>query len=156
MKSPNFKVLVSDFTSSVDEWRHAQQVPKSQLPKLNDEQREVARKFKISEEEYARGVLAGLLGQKRQEARAQNLGEVIQRMLEGSTRHERVIAVIADMFKGRWIVQIQTPKAAINVAVPRELADDVLDWGLREQMEELRARLLYALGRDGRAVKRQQ
>jgi len=64
-----FEISVSDYTSSVEEYRRAERAPKSELPVLSDDQKEVARRFKISEEEYARGVLAGIYGRERQRNR---------------------------------------------------------------------------------------
>ena len=135
MKEARFDVQVPDYTSSVEEYHRAQLAPRSELPKL-------------SEEEYARGVLAGLYGRERKMARARRLGEAVQGLLEGLGDGHRVLSVLSDVDRSRWIVAIQTPEGVRNVVIPLELADDVLDWSLREKIDELRSRLAYGLGRD--------
>jgi len=154
MKHASFEVVVSDYSVSVDEWRRAQEVRRSDLPELNQEQKEVARKFGVTEEEYARGVLAGLYGRERMSGRAQGLGEEVNKILEGLGPDHRVLAVVAEMFKGRWILRIQTPEKVVNVAIPRELADDVLDSGAVEDFEKLKTRVLSDLGKNEQAVRR--
>lgn len=148
MKEASFDVHVPDFTSSVEEYHRAQLAPRSELPKLGEEEKEIARKFKISEEEYARGVLAGLYGRERKMARARRLGEAIQEILEGLGGHDHVLSVLCDVDRSRWMVTIQTREGVRNVAVPLELADDVIDWSLREKIDELRSLLTYGLGGD--------
>jgi hypothetical protein len=53
------EIAVDGWRSGVSEWRTARSVPVDQLPRLTDEQREVARKLGISEEDYARSAFAG-------------------------------------------------------------------------------------------------
>ena len=148
MKNPRFQIVVSDYSSSVDEWKRALGAPRSELPKLNEQQKEVARKFGISDEEYARGLLAGLYGEERMRQRGQHLGEVVEEILGGLGEDYRLAAVTAQMFEGRWILRIQTPAKIVNVAVPRELADDVLDSGAIEEIDKLKAQVLSAVGRN--------
>jgi len=148
MKEASFEVQVPDYTSSVEEYHRAQLAPRSELPKLSEEEREIARKFKISEEEYARGVLAAVYGRERKMARARRLGEAIQEILKGLGDDDRLLSVLSDVDRLRWIVKIQTREGVHNVAVPVELAADVIDWGLREKIDELRSRVVSGLGRD--------
>ena len=146
MKRPDFTVRVSDFTTSIEEWDRAQRAPRSELPNLSAEQKDVARKFGITEEEYARSVLAGRYGNERMNTRAQHLGEEVQRVLGtlGDGRY-RVVAVTAEMFKGRWVVGIEAQGRVVNVAIPRELADDVLDSYTTDDLGKLKEKLLSAL-----------
>ena len=147
MIAGSFEIVVSDYTSSVEEYRRAQQAPRSDLPPLSDDQRAAARGFKISEEEYARGALAGIYGRKRQQARGRRLGEEVQKILSDLGSDDRVVRVAYEMDRLRWVVSIEASGRILDVAVPRELADDVLDRALREQTEELRARVARGLGR---------
>jgi predicted component of type VI protein secretion system len=152
MEHASFQVVVSDYTCSVDEWRRAQKAAKSELPELNEAQREVARKFGIGEEEYARSVLAGHYGMRRMAARARKLGEEVEGILRDLSPTYRVVMVVAEMFRGRWIVRLKSPDKEAGVAVPRELGDDLLDSRLREAAEQLRARVLHGLGLGDRGV----
>lgn len=153
MGRTHFEISVSDFTSSVEEYRRAQSAPKSELPELTQDQKAVARGFKISEEEYARGVLAGIYGRRRQEERGRRLGERVQKILDELGAGERVVRVAYQMDRLRWLVSIQDSGGVVDVAVPRELADDVLDSALKEQAEEFRARVVRSLGIVGTVTK---
>ena len=147
VKEKNFEVFVSDYSSSVDEWKRAQIVPKSELPPLNSEQRNVARKMGASEEDYQRNVLAGQFGETRLHSRGEALGIVVQEMLRGLGSGYRLDAVKGEMINSRWICRVETPDHIANVAIPRELVDDVLDSGAKEEIEKLRHCLLTGLGR---------
>jgi hypothetical protein len=146
MSATSFEISVSDYTSSVEEYRRAQSAPKSELPELTEEQRAVARGFKISGEEYARGVLAGMYGHKRQVERGRRLGEKVQIILDELGAAAHVTRVAYQMDRLRWLISIKTSDRVVDVAVPRELADDVLDTALREQAQQVRARVAAGLG----------
>ena len=120
--------------------------PKSELPKLEKSQREIARKFGVSEEEYARGVLAGKYGEGRIRERGIELGKRIKSILEGVGSDYRLATVCSEMFNERWLVRIVSPKKVANIAVPRDLADDVLDSGAKGELEKLRTLVLSEIG----------
>ncbi len=153
-KQPTFEIVVSDAIISVDEWRRAQEARRSKLPKLNEQQKEVVRTFGVTEEEYARGLLAELYGQERMRGRGEALGEHVQEILDRLGEKYRVVAVLAEMVRGRWIVRIKTPDRVVGAIIPRELADDVLDSGDMDEVERLRVRVLSALGRNELIAKR--
>ena len=146
MTNSDFEIIVSDHGTSVEEWDRAQRAPRSELPKLSAEQKDMAKKFKISEEEYARSVLAGLYGDERMKSRARRLGQLVQRVVGTLGKGPyRVKAVVAEMFKGRWVVSLRGDDTQVNVAIPRELADDVLDSYTTDDITELKRRLIAGL-----------
>jgi len=153
MKGQALKIYIPDYSSSVAEWRKAQQAAPSELPELTPQQKEVARKFGVTEEEYQRTVLAGLYGLRRMTARAQALGEEVQKILEGLGRGGRVIAVSRDMDRLSWLVRIETRKRDVNVLVSQELTDDLFDSASEEERERLRARVVSSL-EEGELAKR--
>ncbi len=137
MGSSRFQVVVPDYSVSVDEWRRAHSAPADVLPPLSEAQREVATKFGISEEDYARSVLAGRYGVRRLRTRATRLGEEVDKILREVSPGCRVVRVIAETFPDGWVVFIETPTREMRVSIPRELGDDFLDSKTRE--EELKA-----------------
>ena len=147
MAAPHFNVFVSGSTGSVEDWQKAMNAPKSELPELNEEQREVARKMGISEEEYARGVLVGRYGENRQRERGQKLGQKIEEVLEGLGESYKLEALIREGVKFRWVARINTPREPKNVAIGRDLADDIIDSTTVQDMERLRVMILEALDR---------
>ncbi len=142
-----FDVFVSGYSSSVDEYRQAMTAPRSELPQLTGEQQTVARKMGVSEEDYARGVLAGRLGESRMRRRGEGLGHAVEELLTGLGPDYRLDAVKADMFNERWLIRIVTRDRVFNIPVPRDLADDLLDSGASKEIERLKNCLLVGLGR---------
>lgn len=142
-----FDVFVSDYSSSVEEYRRAMTVAESELPELTEQQKTVARKMGVSEEDYRRGVLAGKFGESRMLSRGRKLGATIQELLEGLGPEYKVDAVKAEMFNDRWLIRILTPSRVFNVAIPRDLADDVLDSGAIEEVERMKNCLLTGVNR---------
>ena len=148
MKPVRFDIEVLGHPMSLADWNRALAAPPSELPELDEDQKKAARSFGESPQEYARRELAGLYAEERMRARAQQLGEAVAHILAEQGHDYHLLGVIADTPKERWILTIKTPKGRANVALPRELGDDVVDWGFREKNEELRERVLYGLGLD--------
>jgi len=146
-KQTKFEVFVSGVSSSVEEWKRALEAPKSELPELSAQQKEIARKFGVSDEDYGRGVFVGSLGEKRIKSQGEHLGNVAEGILGALGPDYHLQAVIAEMVERRWILRIQTPEVIVPVEVPRELADDLLDSGTVDEVEKLKICLLSALER---------
>jgi len=146
METPKFRVEVSDYSISIDEWRRAQNAPKGELPKLDELQREVATKFGISEEKYARSVLAIQYAVRRLRTRARRLGEEVEKILLETGAECRVTRVVADLARQRWIIVLRAPNRQVGITVSQETGDDFLDYATREATEELRTKLKSGLG----------
>jgi hypothetical protein len=142
-----YRVSVSDYSSSVAEWRRASAIPASALPALTEEQKRVARKLGVSEEAYQRGLLAGLYGNRRQREKARRLGERVTEVLKTLGSNYRLVEVVWEGTRLRWLVRVQTPEVILGVPVPFELADDVVDSGVLREVEKLRELILSGVGR---------
>jgi hypothetical protein len=134
---PHFEVVISDYTASVEEWRRAHEAPDSKLPELSPDQKHAAHLFGVTEEAYARSILAGSYGQERMQNRARALGRLLNGMAHDILAGSGVDSVIADMFSGVWFVGLRTASGGTTIKVPRELADDVLDSGQESEHEKL-------------------
>lgn len=128
--------------------------PVSELPPLTDAQKDVARKFKVTQEEYARNVLASAYGRDRMRKRAQDLGEAVQAVLQSVDPRCRVIAVIRDLDRLGWMIRVETPPKDIGVLVSQELVDDLLGSGAEREKERLRMRIVSSLEEAKLAVSR--
>jgi hypothetical protein len=137
--------LAYSTSTSAEEWKRAMAVPGSELPSLSVQQKEIARKFNIPEEEYARNVLAGSYGWEKTRKRASDLGEAVQAAIRALDVGYRVTAVIRDINRLGWVVRIETPSGDLNVLVSKELADGLLDSGSESEKEQLRVRILSSL-----------
>jgi hypothetical protein len=147
MQELAFEVFISGVTVSPDAWKRALEAPANELPELTDEQKEAARKFKIGDEEYARGVLAGVYGEAAQRRRGERLGSVVNRVLTELGQDYRLQVVLREGVKFRWLLQIQTPDGIRDVQLPLDLADDVIDSEVREVVDELRQKILLGIGK---------
>lgn len=154
MAEPDFQIFVSDLASTPEEWGQALNAPSKDLPELSEEQKAVAKKFGISNEDYARGLKAGLLGNARQRKRAEALGEEVKRIITGLGQQYRLLAVFWEESRLRWLLRVQTPDKIVGVPVSFELADDVLDSGILSEIERLRRIILNGIGREDLVPKR--
>ncbi len=77
------------------------------------------------------------------------MGELVQSIAAKISAKWKVQAVIAEMFKGRWVVKLESKGSSAAIAVPRELADDILDSGLTAEVKKLRAIVADALAELG-------
>jgi len=149
----SFEVTVSGGSTSVDDYRKAMEAQKSELPELSEQQKFVAKKLGLSEEEYRRGVLAGRLGDSRMQARGKKLGEIIQGLLDEVGGGYCVEAVRAEMVKFQWLVRIGNKDREVVASIPRDLVDDAVDSGRPERIGRLKALLLGSLRSEEQVVK---
>ncbi len=75
------EILISGTSMSVEDKHRADAAPAGGLPKLTDQQREVARKFGMSDEAWARALLAAQFGESRVRARAAALAQALEQYL---------------------------------------------------------------------------
>jgi len=59
------------------------------------------------------------------------------------------VHVAYEMDRIRWVVSVRTSDKTVQVLVPRELADDLVDSRLKEYEHELKGRVASALGLAG-------
>ncbi|MGA2001485.1 MAG: hypothetical protein ABSG52_15970 [Terriglobales bacterium] len=136
-----FEIHIRSNSSSPEAWRRAMEAPASELQPLTEEQKEIVRRFGITDEEYARGELAVIFGQERLRRRGEELGSLVQDLLRRLSDRYVLESVLYEGANLRWIVRIGSPKGVRNIAVSRELADDVLDSRLTESMQQLKQRI---------------
>jgi len=67
MQGQQFEIHIRSNSSRPEEWKRAMEASAEELKKhpLNEWQKETAKRFGITEEEYARGELAGVYGRQR-------------------------------------------------------------------------------------------
>lgn len=141
-----YSVAVSDWSSSVEEWQRAQAAAPSELPPVSKEQEDIARKFGVSVEQYRRGILSGLYGNRRQRAKARRLGERVQQILKELGSGYELIEVIWEGSRLRWLLRVRTPDRVVGIAVPFELADDAIDAGILQELERLKQVVISGAG----------
>ena len=148
VQQSGFEVFVIGQTTSLEDWKRSLHAPSSELPELTEEQKTFARKFGISDEDYARSYLSMSYGQERMRKRGLALGTAIVQILVGLGPGYILQAAIYEATKMRWVARIQAPQGLLNVAIPLELADDIVDSNTVQDQEKLKTLLLSSLGRD--------
>lgn len=144
-----FEVFISGMSGgSSDDWKRAMSAPESELPQLSEQQKDVARRMGIPEKEYARGVLVSKYGEERQLERGRKFGAHIEGILSGLGGSYSLQALVREGVKLRWVARIATPKGIRNVAIPFEIADDVVDSAAIQDVERLKQLILKAVERE--------
>jgi hypothetical protein len=144
-----FKVIVRGFGSSVEEYQRARLASRTELPELSPAQREMAERFGVKEDDYKRGYLAGLYGERRMQEKGRKLGELTEETLSGLAPY-RLRAVIGDMFEETWVLRVQKGvERILNVQLEREFVDDTFDAPASPSESDkalFRSRILQELG----------
>ena len=142
-----FEIHVPGVQVSVNDSERAQAIPASELPPLTEDEREVARRFGMSDEAYRRGKLAGIFGHQRKEARAVDLGKQAEAILADMGPEYRLATVNWNSDTLTWRLEIETPQGQQNVVLSWELVDDALDFRTPGELQRLRNMVWFGLGR---------
>ena len=154
--SAAFEVLVTSSGSNLEEWQRALKASRADLhlQDLTEEQKQVAGRFGISVEDYARGILAFRYGRERRENEGRALGRHVAELLDGLGEGYNLLSVIWESDRLRWMLRIKTPTQVVGVPVSFELAEDVIVSGVLAEMERLRLVLWEGVGRNDLASRR--
>jgi len=153
--APRFEIHVPGWGASTDESSRASAVPESELPPLSEEEREIAKRFRMSDEAYRREKLAGVYGQQRREARALDLGRQVEEILADLGPEYRLGSVNWNSETLTWRLEVETPQGKQNVVLSWELVDDALDFRTSGELQRLRNMVWFGLGRRDLIFKKQ-
>ena len=145
--APKFEIHVPGFPGSMDDAKQAKGVPASELPRISDEEHEIARKWEISDEDYRREKLAGIYARQRIETRAIALGKQVEEILSALEPGYRLARVTWNSDTSSWRLEIETPQGKQNVILSSELVNDALDAQTRRELQRLRNMVWFGLGR---------
>jgi hypothetical protein len=136
------EIAVDGWRSSVADWDAVRGIPPDQLPALTPEQREVARKLGIPEEDYARSVVAGERNREALLTKAERLAHLlVQRLGQG-----QVERVVLRTVEHRFEIELRIEGRIVHVKIEESLIDDYFDNGSAESEERLGRILDRALG----------
>lgn len=141
MASTHFEVFLSGTSISSEAWSRAINAPESELPKLSEAERDLARKMQIEPKEYARGALAEEYSVEELKKRGEILGRKIEAILGEAGDKYRLDAIVREGVNVRWVARIATPTDVKLVSLPLDLADDVIDWDAPSMIDRLRQAL---------------
>jgi len=154
--APKFEIHVPGFPGSMDDSRRASDIPESELPPISGQEHELARKWKISDEDYRREKLAGVYGRQRMENRAVALGKQVEEILSALDPGYRLASVTWNSDTDSWRLEVETPQGKQNVVLSWELVADAMDSRTRSELQRLRNMVLFGLGRRDLIFKKHQ
>jgi len=123
------EIAVQGWRSSPAEWDAVRGIPEEELPSLTNEQREVARKLGIPEQDYARSVLAGRRTQDVLLQKTQALAVFVENRIARDHPQVRVTRVVLDVVEHRFTVELEFAGKPRILRVDEDVVDDYFDSG---------------------------
>ena len=139
------QIVVDGWRAGISEWREARRVPADKLPQLTAEQKEVARKMGIPEEDYARSVLAGRRTQDQLLEKTRTFAALLERKINMRDPQARVNIVRLNTLEHRFEIEAIVQGRRVFFRVDENLVDDLLSRGSEGLERNLDRVLEYAL-----------
>jgi hypothetical protein len=128
MATEEFRVYISGGTVSLDDWRLAMSADDRELPELNEAQKEAALKIGIDEPEYARGVLAESIGEKRERERGRQFGALLSEILDRVHKGWRLESLIRKGVDSVWVIRLEAAGSTREIKIPFDFVDEAVDF----------------------------
>lgn len=125
--SCSVKIIVNGSPTGLEDFARAKRAKQEELPVLSNAQREMVRKFRISEEEHARTVLAQQYGSQRIIERAERFVSKFNNVLLGSHISGQIVRLERLPGEHIWVADVAMQSMAGSVRISGELFDDVVD-----------------------------
>jgi hypothetical protein len=131
------EISVEGWRASPSDWSAVRSVPRDQLPALTEEQREVAKKLGIAEEDYARSVLAGQRTSEALLGKTERLGRLLNQRLKAIREDASVERVSLSSTDHRFDVTLIVKEQRVPLRIDENLVDDYFDGGSLQADEAL-------------------
>lgn len=131
------EIAVEGWRASAADWEAVRNLPAEEVPRLTDEQREVARKLGAPETDYARSALAGQRTQTVLLQKTEQLGRFLDRRLRAAGRNGEVQRVILRTLEHRFDVTAQLNGRVLQLRIDEDLVDEFFDSGSVEAEHNL-------------------
>ena len=138
-------VVIRGSSTTIEDWERANRATRKELPNLTDEQKEVSRKLGISEEDYARNLLAMQYGEERLRNRVEMLRAKLTDLMKKLAENVNVVSLTLDVWKDEYTVSLKKNNRGIRCTFSRELGNDILDSMEQSSLIELKKRLKNAI-----------
>ena len=123
------RITVEGLRTSIMDWRAARSIPKGELPALTPEQREVAGKLNVSEEDYARSALAGERTLEKLLTKTQRFGKLLEEKIKTKDRQATVEQVTLNTWEHRFEVEMRLNGNSLPLRVDENVVDDLFEGG---------------------------
>ncbi len=132
------EVAVDGWRSGISEWQEVRDIPKEKLPPLTAEQREVARKLGVSEDDYARSALAGERTREQLLKKTERLAHVVSESAKSTGRPVEVARVTLRTIDHRFDVEFRVNGSTVPVRIDEDIVDDYFDSGSDDAEQRLK------------------
>ena len=144
------EIVIEGWRAGGEEREAARSVPASQLPTLNDDQKKVAKKMGISEEEYARSAYAGKRNQDRLTDKTRRFVGFLEERLRARSEGARIDRVRLVTIEHEYRIEFSVNGKKIFFRLPEEMVDDFIEGGSAEVGRQIMNRVETVL--TGRAA----
>ena len=125
-------ISVQGVRAEAKDWDAVSKLPAHELPALTEERRRVARKLGISEEDYARSVLAGERTTDKLLAKTEWFGRYFQEQVAQTVPGASIEEVTLNTLEHRFEVSLRVGQQIIPLRVAEGLVDDLFERGSRQ------------------------
>jgi hypothetical protein len=131
------EIAVDGWRSGVADWDAVRNLPAEQLPQLSEEQRAVARKLGIPEQDYARSVVAGERSREALLVKTERLARLLEQRIEALGVDGRINRVTLRTIQGRFDVEVQVNGRTLPLRIDEAIVDDYFDSGSADSEQRL-------------------
>jgi hypothetical protein len=138
-------IVIEGYRSTDQDWLKAQQTPSDALPRLTEEQKQIASTFGASSETYARSLYAGELSQRVWEDKAKRLGQILESLMTSRIPDAEVLRVTLQTSRGVFEVVARAAGSEFKFRVQEDVADELMEGGDADALDRLRRIVEFAL-----------
>jgi hypothetical protein len=131
------EIAVDGWRAGASERELARSLSPDQLPPLTNEQRSVARKLGIPEEEYARSIVAGERNRDTLLIKTERLARLLEQQIERLGIGAHVNRVTLRTIQDRFDVDIQINGRVLPLRIEESVVDDFFHGGSNDAEERL-------------------
>jgi hypothetical protein len=131
------EIAVDGWRSGANDWDAVRNLPVEQLPQLSEDQRAVARKLGIAEQDYARSVVAGERSREALLVKTERLARLLDQRIAALGIDGRINRVTLRTIQDRFDVEVQINGKIVPLRIDEAIADDYFDSGSADAEQRL-------------------
>jgi hypothetical protein len=143
------EIVIEGWRAGGEERREAASAPVWQLPILTDEQKAVAKKMGISEEDYARSAFAGRLNQERLLEKTRRFAEILDGKLRSKLKGAHIDRIRLLTIEHEYRIEIYVEGKKVLFRVAEDMVDDFMERGFADVGQRIEQNLETVLAVQG-------
>ncbi len=126
------EITIEGWRAGGEERKEAASVPVWQLPPLTDEQKSVAKKMGISEEDYARSAYAGRRNQERLIEKTRRFAAILEAKLGSKVQGARIDRIRLLTIEHEYRIELSVEGKKVLFRVAEDMVDDFMEKGFAD------------------------